>query len=61
MITVKRKIYNHLNVIDKVYKDNILQFEQSNLSSKNRFKAKEFKCNNGKVLTVGSWDWVEKD
>lgn len=59
MITIKRKIHNHLNVIDKVYKDNILQFEQSNLSSKNRFKAKEFKCNNGKVLTVDSWDWVK--
>ena len=57
MITVKRKIYNHINVIDKVYKDNILQFEQSNLSSKNRFKAKEFKCNNGKILEVDFWEW----
>ena len=59
MITVKRKIHNHLNVIDAVYKDNILQFEQSNLSSKNRFRAKEFKCNNGKVLTVDSWTWAK--
>ena len=61
MITIKRKIHNHLNVIDKVYKDNILQFEQSNLSSKNRFKAKEFKCNNGKILEVDLWEWAEKD
>jgi hypothetical protein len=61
MITIKRKIHNHLNVIDKVYKDNILQFEQSNLSSKNRFKAKEFKCNNGSMLVVDLWEWAEKD
>ena len=61
MIIIKRKIYSHLNVIDKVYKNKKLQFEQSNLSSKNRFKAKEFKCNNGSMLVVDLWEWAEKE
>ena len=47
MITIKRKVNNHLNVIDKVYQDNKLQFEQSNLNSKNRF-------GNGKVIAVNT-------
>lgn len=57
MITIKRKIHNHLNVIDKVYQNDKLQFEQSNLNSKNRFGAKQFKCNNGKLLPVTCWKW----
>ena len=61
MIRIKRKIYSHLNVIDTVYKDNNLQFEQSNLNSRNRFGNKQFKCKNGSMLVVDLWEWVEKE
>ena len=61
MIRIKRKIYSHLNVIDTVYKDNNLQFEQSNLNSKNRFGNKQFKCKNGSMLVVDLWEWAEKE
>ena len=57
MITVKRKIYSHLNIIDTVYKNKKLQFEQSNLNSRNRFGNKHFKCSNGLVLVVDLWEW----
>ena len=59
MITIKRKIHNHLNVIDKVYKNKKLQFEQSNLNSRNRYGSKQFKCSNGLVLAVDLWEWVK--
>ena len=49
--------YNTYNVIDRVYNDNSLLFEQTNLNSKNRFGAKEFKANNGTTLAVNSWEW----
>lgn len=61
MIRIKRKIYSHLNVIDTVYKDNNLQFEQSNLNSRNRFGNKQFKCKNGSMLVVDLWEWAEKE
>ena len=61
MIRIKRKIYSHLNVIDTVYKDNNLQFEQSNLNSRNRFGNKNFKCSNGSMLVVDLWEWAEKE
>ena len=48
--------YNTYNVIDRVYNNDKLQFEQSNLNSKNRFGAKKFKCNNGSILAVDSWE-----
>ena len=44
--------YNTYNVIDRVYKDDNLQFEQKNLNSKKRFGAEKFKCNNGTTLAV---------
>ena len=56
-ITVKRKVNNHLNVIDKVYKNKKLQFEQSNLNSRNRYGSKQLKCSNGLVLVVDLWEW----
>lgn len=50
--------YNTYNVIDRVYNDKgSLQFEQTNLNTKNRFGAKKFKCNNGSTLAVNSWEW----
>ena len=49
--------YNTYNVIDRVYNNDKLQFEQTNLNSKNRFGAKKFKCNNGTTLAVNSWEW----
>ena len=49
--------YNTYNVIDRVYNNDKLQFEQTNLNTKNRFGAKEFKCNNGTTLNVDSWEW----
>ena len=49
--------YNTYNVIDRVYNDDSLLFEQTNLNSKNRFGAKKFKCNNGTTLAVNSWEW----
>ena len=61
MIRIKRKIYSHLNVIDTVYQDNKLQFEQSNLNSRNRFGNKNFKCKNGSMLVVDLWEWAEKE
>ena len=61
MITVKRKIYSHLNIIDTVYKNKKLQFEQSNLNSRNRYGSKQFKCRNGKILEVDFWEWAEKE
>ena len=33
--------YNTYNIIDRVYNDNSLLFEQSNLNSSNRFGAKK--------------------
>ena len=56
MYKVVRKIHTHLNVVDSVYKDDKLQFNQTNLNSKNRFNCKQFKCNNGKLLNVGAWE-----
>ena len=58
MYKVIRTIYNHLNVVDSVYKDDKLQFNQTNLNSKNRFNCKQFKCNNGKLLNVSAWEWA---
>jgi hypothetical protein len=49
--------YNTYNVIDRVYNNDKLLFEQTNLNSKNRFGAKEFKTNNGTTLAVNSWEW----
>ena len=49
--------YNTYNVIDRVYNNDKLQFEQTNLNTKNRFGAKEFKTNNGTTLNVNSWEW----
>ena len=49
--------YNAYNVIDRVYNNDKLQFEQTNLNTKNRFGAKEFKTNNGTTLAVNSWEW----
>ena len=49
--------YNTYNVIDRVYNNDKLQFEQSNLNSTNRFGAKKFKTNNGTTLNVNSWEW----
>lgn len=60
MIKIIRKIHSHLNVIDRVYKEDKIQFEQSNLLSKNRFGSKKFKCSNGKVLTNVAWEWAKK-
>ena len=57
-IKVVRYIYNAWHVIDRVYNDKgSLLFEQSNILSKNRFRAKKFKCNNGSTLDVNSWEW----
>ena len=60
MIKIIRHVYNTYHVIDEVYKDGKLQFEQSNLNSKNRFGTKQFKANNGKLLNVKSWEWGVK-
>ena len=38
-ITITRKINSSTNVIDKIYINNKLQFEQSNITSKNSFGA----------------------
>ena len=54
MITIARNKKDGLT-IDNIYKDNRLQFEQSNLTGKNRFGSGIFKANNGKVLTVNNW------
>ena len=56
-VKVIRYIYNAWHVIDRVYINDKLQFEQSNLNTKNRFRAKKFKCNNGTTLAVTSWEW----
>ena len=56
-IKVIRYKYNAWHVIDRVYNNDKLQFEQSNLNSTNRFGAKKFKCNNGTTLNVNSWEW----
>ena len=58
MYKVVRKIHTHLNIIDSVYKDDKLQFNQTNLNSKNRFNCKQFKCSNGKTLNVSAWEWA---
>ena len=60
MITIIRNKYNTYHVIDEVYLNGALQFEQSNLNSVNRFGAKEFKAKNGKTLKVTSWKWGVK-
>lgn len=53
---IKKDTYN---VVDRIYINNRLQFEQSNLTSKNRFGAKQYKCNNGNVLNVTLWKWAQ--
>ena len=40
-VKVIRYIYNAWHVIDRVYINDKLQFEQSNLNTKNRFRAKK--------------------
>ena len=57
MTTITRKINSSTNVIDKIYINNKLQFEQSNIASKNRFGAKQFRCNNGQIIKIESWNW----
>ncbi len=53
---IKRTIYNTYHVVDEVYSnEGKLLFEQGNLLSKNRFGAKKFKCNNGKIFTNITW------
>ena len=37
-----------------------MQFEQSNLNSRNRFGNKNFKCSNGSMLVVDLWEWAKK-
>lgn len=54
MITIARLKKNGLTV-DNIYKNNRLQFEQSNLTGKNRFGASTFKANNGRTLNVTNW------
>ena len=54
MITVKRKNTDGL-IVDDIYLNNKLQFEQSNLTGKNRFGAGTFKANNGRILNVSKW------
>ena len=54
MITINRIKRDGL-VVDNIYLNNRLQFEQSNLTGKNRFGAGTFKANNGRVLTVNNW------
>lgn len=54
MITIARLKKNGLTV-DNIYKNNRLQFEQSNLTGKNRFGASTFKANNGLTLNVTNW------
>ena len=61
MITIKRKVSTHLNVEDFVYINGSLWFSQPNLNSINRKGANKFKCRNGKILEVDSWEWAEKD
>lgn len=54
MITIQRNKKDGL-IVDNIYKDNKLQFEQSNLTGKNKFGATTFKANNGRVLSVNRW------
>lgn len=58
--TIIRNKYNTYHVIDEIYVNNVLQFEQSNLMSCNRFGAKQFKAKNGKILIINSWKWGVK-
>lgn len=58
MIKVIRYKYNSYHITDIVYKDGKqITSPQSNLVSKNRFGAKKFKCDNGSILAVNSWEW----
>ena len=59
-IKIVRNKHNTYCVYDYVYKDGKLLGEQSNLNSKNRFGAKEYKYN-GKILTVSLWEWGIKN
>lgn len=59
MITIVRNRLNTYCVFDYVYKDGKLLGEQSNLNSKNRFGAKEYKYK-GTTLHVNSWEWGTK-
>lgn len=61
MIKVIRTIHSHLHIIDSIYYNDKLQFEQSNFNRQNRFKTSLYKCNNGKVLTVDVWERGEKE
>lgn len=59
MITIVRNRHNSYCIYDHIYKDGKLLGEQSNLLSKNKFGAKEYKFN-GKILHVNSWEWGTK-
>lgn len=58
-IKIVRNRHNTYCIYDYVYKDGKLLGEQSNLTSKNKFGAKQYKFN-GKTLNVNAWEWGEK-
>ena len=61
MIVVKRKIQGTYNVIDYVYKDGVLiGSPQSNISGKNRFRAKNYKYNNT-ILKIDHWEHIKSE
>ncbi len=55
MYKIERIRTSTYNIVDKVYKDSSLLFEQNNFNNKNKFGNSTFKCDNGKTLTVKEW------
>lgn len=57
MIKIVRNKHNTYCIYDYIFKDGIQIGTQSNLLSKNRFKAKQYNFN-GTILNVNSWEWA---
>lgn len=60
MIKIIRNRHNSYCIYDFIYKDNKQIGINSNLTSKNKFKAKQYNFN-GKLLNVDAWEWGVKN
>lgn len=56
IVKVIRYRYDSYHIVDKIYFNDKLQFEQSNITNKNRYGSKKYKCNNGNIIEVNYWE-----
>jgi len=59
MIKIVRNRHNSYCIYDYIFENDKQIGTQSNLLSKNKFKAKQYNFN-GKILNVDAWEWGVK-